>query len=605
MAEMIPDRLPSGASAGEKKVFALLQQLPDDVIAYYEPVLSARYPDFVAIIPSVGVLLIEVKDWYPNSIMKADNYDVVLSSRGQAVNSKHPIRQARDYQFQLMDKAHRHSEKSELLQGHGAHAGKFSFPFGHLVFLNNCTRQQLNERGLSEVFPIGRVLTRDELEALPPGEIVDRIRQCFDPWWPFDRLSERQISILRSIVHPEIVVSPTFQFGSVERQPLAILDIRQERNARSIGEGHRIVYGVAGSGKTVILIARARLIAQSSNKRVLILCYNVALAEHFRRIFAGISNVTCLNFHRWASQLNGVRFRDDEDEEAFGERLLERLRRGEGDAHKYDAVFVDEAQDFSKTWFLCAKLALKEPDDGDLLIVGDGSQYLYHRRRFSWKEAGVNAPGRTINARFDLDKNYRNTREIMRIAAEFVSANGAQVDPELGLQTIRPDPNVARRSGPAPEMLEAPTVEGELHFAVKRILAWREEGIKSSEIAVLYRVNTQGWVKDLASLIAKHIAVFWPQDRSGQFADPSGVCVTTMHSAKGLQWRAVLVMRCDTMPFTPESDIGDVDRERLERGLMYVAMTRAERMLAFTRSTTNGFSSQIQRLIDRGGSATR
>ena len=52
MAEMIPDRLPGGASAGEKKVFALLQQLPDEVIAYYEPVIAGRYPDFIVIIPS-------------------------------------------------------------------------------------------------------------------------------------------------------------------------------------------------------------------------------------------------------------------------------------------------------------------------------------------------------------------------------------------------------------------------------------------------------------------------------------------------------------------------------------------------------------------------
>ena len=45
MAEMIPDRLPSGASAGEKKVFALLQQLPDEVIVYYEPVVAGFHYD--------------------------------------------------------------------------------------------------------------------------------------------------------------------------------------------------------------------------------------------------------------------------------------------------------------------------------------------------------------------------------------------------------------------------------------------------------------------------------------------------------------------------------------------------------------------------------
>jgi superfamily I DNA/RNA helicase len=70
-----------------------------------------------------------------------------------------------------------------------------------------------------------------------------------------------------------------------------------------------------------------------------------------------------------------------------------------------------------------------------------------------------------------------------------------------------------------------------------------------------------------------------------------------MHSAKGLQWRAVLVMRADTTPFMPDRDASRDEQERLERGLMYVAMTRAEEMLAFTRSTTNGFASQIERLI--------
>ena len=101
--------------------------------------------------------------------------------------------------------------------------------------------------------------------------------------------------------------------------------------------------------------------------------------------FAQTTNVTCLTFHQWGSQRNGVRFNDAEDEEVFGERLLRRLQHGDGDAHKYDAVFVDEAQDFCKSWFLCSKLALKETDDGDLLIVGDGSQSLYRRRPFTWK----------------------------------------------------------------------------------------------------------------------------------------------------------------------------------------------------------------------------
>src|SRR5262245_52070933 len=107
MAEMIPDRLPHGASVGEMKVFALLQQLPDDVIVYYEPIVAERYPDFVVILPTLGLLIVEVKGWYPNQILEANNRDVAINSRGRREISKHPIRQAREYKFQLMDVARR------------------------------------------------------------------------------------------------------------------------------------------------------------------------------------------------------------------------------------------------------------------------------------------------------------------------------------------------------------------------------------------------------------------------------------------------------------------------------------------------------------------
>jgi superfamily I DNA/RNA helicase len=278
---------------------------------------------------------------------------------------------------------------------------------------------------------------------------------------------------------------------------------------------------------------------------------------------------------------------------------MERLERDAGEAHRYDAVFIDEAQDFSRSWFQCAKMALKEPDDGDLLIVGDGSQSLYRRRSFTWAEAGVNAVGRTINKRFDLDKNYRNTREILKVAAAFVTADAEQDDPEARLQIIRPDPAIALRSGSLPEMLAASSVEGESRVAADKVVAWLEQGIAPAEIAVLYRANAnpKGWVKDLALLISARTAVYWPAEG---FKEGAGVSITTMHAAKGLQWRAVLVMRADTMPFMPGPDVDRDEQERLERGLMYVAMTRAEEMLALTRSNSNGFAAQIEHLIERG-----
>jgi superfamily I DNA/RNA helicase len=171
-------------------------------------------------------------------------------------------------------------------------------------------------------------------------------------------------------------------------------------------------------------------------------------------------------------------------------------------------------------------------------------------------------------------------------------------DPETSLQVIKPDPDSALRSGTVPEMLLAPTVEGELDAAVRKIDAWLKQGLQPTEIAVLYRANVKGWVKDLASLISKRTAVNWPQSQDADLRNPSGVFLTTIHSAKGLQWRAVLIVRIDMMPYIPKPGDDIAAQERVERGLMYVAMTRAEEMLAFTRSSLNGFALQIQQLLD-------
>ncbi|KOR27252.1 hypothetical protein TI03_07280, partial [Achromatium sp. WMS1] len=203
---------------------------------------------------------------------------------------------------------------------------------------------------------------------------------------------------------------------------LKVLDTRQENHARNIGDGHRIVYGVAGSGKTVILIARARLISQQQpEKKLLFLCFNVSLAAYLRQTLRDCPNITVLHFDGW-SKANGITRRMNEENPSLGHRLLIALESGHAPhAGYFDAIMVDEAQDFDISWFKCIREAMKDPDDGDLIIVGDGSQGLYKNRGISWKQIGIHARGRTITGenlkKFDLDKNYRNSKEIIELAA--------------------------------------------------------------------------------------------------------------------------------------------------------------------------------------------
>ena len=144
--------------------------------------------------------------------------------------------------------------------------------------------------------------------------------------------------MLRSVIHPNIVIKET---GA----DLAVLDLRQERNARAIGDGHRVVYGMAGSGKTVLLIARAKLLSEDPEKRILMLCYNRLLASHLAMSVRNCRKVKVLTFHGWGRR-NGIDFSPEENDEAFGEHLQARLQSGLGDRGRFDAVLIDEAQDW-------------------------------------------------------------------------------------------------------------------------------------------------------------------------------------------------------------------------------------------------------------------
>lgn len=600
MAVMIPEKLPSKATQGERRTFALLEKLPDDCICYYEPVVGERYPDFVVIMPELGVLIIEVKGWYRSNLVRADTRHVTVQQDGVVKVLKHPVRQARDYMFELMNACQASRHASHLVNADGAHAGRFIFPFGHMALMSNMTRDQVRQGDLEiaqGVFGGGKVVMRDEMEALldlPADRLVDAMRAWFDPSWSFPRLTTSQVDSIRLIIHPEIVIEGT---------SLAMLDHKQEARARAIGHGHRLIYGIAGSGKTVILLARARMLAKEPGKRVLMLCFNKELAGRLREDLKGYSNVDAMNFHGWAAR-NGVAASEDflpEAEEARARALLALLQAGKGDARKYDAILIDEAQDFQPLWFTCVTQALKQPDDGDLLIALDGGQNLYGRRAFTWKSVGVNASGRVVHrASYDFDRNYRNTRQILTVAAPFAAVRQSD-DEDEALQSFRVDPGYAAREGPTPKCFAADTREAEVQAVVNSVKGWLEKGIRTpdgdyerlspGDIAVLYprcpnplkghldallgRLNELGALRFVASNAST-------EARRGRGGGPA-LTVGTIHSVKGLQFKAVIIVWADVL-----SGAGNAEWSAKDQALLYVGLTRAQTFLciSWTKGTT-------------------
>ena len=90
MAQSIPDRLPRQASQGEVRLFNFLAKLPEDGLVYYEPVIENRYPDFIVLIPTLGLLVIEVKGWRPGEVLGGDLDNVLVNYRGAPQRLRHP-----------------------------------------------------------------------------------------------------------------------------------------------------------------------------------------------------------------------------------------------------------------------------------------------------------------------------------------------------------------------------------------------------------------------------------------------------------------------------------------------------------------------------------
>jgi hypothetical protein len=621
MAEMVPDSLPAGRSQGERRLFDILCRLPDDCVVYYEPEGDSTQPTFVVICPHLGLLAIKCVGWRAEQL--AAIRETCLELTGTPPRRQiNPVVEARAYLETIAGRCQSQPGFEVLLARGGQSAPhNFVFPTGYAAFLPNVNENELSSHALGDL-----------TEAFPPSQTITR--DVFMPWWENANfalhqveaalrcymgrcrmaipLSAGQIRTLRAVVHPEIRLaeSPELIVGGVEAEPalnidIAVLDLRQERHARSLGSGHRLIHGVAGSGKTVLLIARARYLAsEHPNQRILFLCFNVTLASYLRRKLADPKNVEVYHFDQWSRQNRVTRGRSESDDD-LGESLLASLQRRGDDARVYDTVLIDEAQDFSPSWFRCVLATMKDPLDGDLVIVSDASQGLYRRTGISWRSLGIRASGRTVHLGFDLDRNYRNTREIVELARQFASP--PTEDDEEGVFCLPVDPAKARRSiGMKPILFKERFRSAECNRVVKLVRGllegkWMDnvlpKPLLDREIGILYpmipaqsRNEFNGFVDHLRELAP----VRWLVQNRGEdgrtMVNEPGIKVQTIHSAKGLEYRAVIIMWADLLPrlFFEDHD------EAEERRLMYVALTRAVDFLAITYSRPSDFINEIR-----------
>lgn len=609
-------------TTGERR-FAerLTQKLEDDYLCWHNAPVGPMQvqPDFIVMHPRRGFLILEVKDWKIETILSLDTTHSTLLVNGKSKSVTSPMAQARFYALQI---ANMLGNDAQLLHPPGhPRAGHFIAPYGWGVVLSNITRKQFNETNMAEVLEPARVLCKDEMqESVDAEAFQQRLWDMFHHVFPC-HLSLPQIDRVRFHLFPEVRVNPqSGQFGLFEAKQapipslIKVMDLQQEQLARSLGDGHRVIHGVAGSGKTMILAYRSLYLAQSTAKPVLVLCFNRSLAQRLTQVVdeRGLQEkVQVRSFLAWCRAMLLAYHMDLPPQSAadFYEQLASRAMRAVEQGHipraQYSAILIDEGQDFKPDWYRLV-VQMLDPVSNSLLVLYDDAQSIYGKqleptsgsdvlaadaakpviakRKFSFASVGIQAQGRTTI----LKINYRNTLEVLSVArcfaAELLASRDAAED-DVPLV----EPQSTGRRGAFPELLKLDTEWAEINALLGRIREAHGQGTALSDMAVLCREKWQ-ISKLQAAMQREGIACVSAEHKLGLFQADDAVKLLTLHASKGLEFPLVFIPFLGAMP-------RHASQAEEETRLLYVGMTRAMENLVLLGSQASVFMSRMESAI--------
>ena len=349
MAQMVPETYRT-ATRGEMLVAAALRQLPEDYIVYHEPFIKNRRPDFVIIGPDLGFVVLEVKDYNKPALLAANKDEWVLQINGNIVKHVSPLMQARKYALELCNLL---KQDSQLIVHEGPYQGNLRFPYGYGAVFTRLTQKDMVETQLYGIIPPELCLTRDDIDTDNPSFLADELLSKIQNMFPIkfasrEILNNEQISLIRYHLFPEVRIGATrvAEPQVYEEQVLfslrdvKVMDLHQENLAKAIGDKHRLLRGVAGSGKTLVLACRAKYLAQlNPDWRILVLCYNVSLAQSINQMIEEI-DIHTKTPSRWTIPQLGL--------SDLGMRMtLDRgfptqIKNHDAPCLQYDAILIDE-----------------------------------------------------------------------------------------------------------------------------------------------------------------------------------------------------------------------------------------------------------------------
>lgn len=678
MAEMRGDLRPDKATYGEKMVYKNLKSnLPRDYTVYVEcPINKKRqqkFPDFV-VLTNFGFIVLEVKDWV--QILEADKTGVKIRERsGHECRHRNPVDIAREYALDLTNELN----ASPLFR---YASQKVVPPWGYAAIFPNIPLTKITQLRTvwGAEFVLGEAdlapgIIKDRLESTIslehirqlPKSVIDAIRSVIFPVVYFE--PEGRSPMVLDDIQEQIVVEPIkpivdplplkkteeiqakLEIPISEQEPASAMEEELLGDKLAKNTSIRLIRGVAGSGKTLVLTQRARyLAAQYPEWKLLVVSFNKELSRYFQTSFKDDKNITALTFHKLCDRVVGPRPTSPDDSfcgwlknhqndypisqelsssfleqeikwiieiginqksdylrierkgrgrqvrlnstqreqiyqlkdaylkdlhnrrfhawEEIPHDVLRKLSYGNDDIQPYDAILIDEAQDFAPVWLQVINRLLN-PEHGVLFIADDPSQSIY--RFYSWKEKGIQVTGRT---RW-LQVPYRNTFEIFSAAFSLIESDEElrRRMQEEGHLVIPDCDSSIMRHGDRPQLKGLHSFEQETQFIQQQIEYLCQRGYHVNQIAVL-NPKKKGVEKLRRMLNYKDLNI------------------GTYYAYKGLEYEVVILSQIqDIAEAEEEEEISEKKR------LFYMAMTRARERLFMTY--TSSVPSILSPLMDK------
>jgi superfamily I DNA/RNA helicase len=533
---MFPAQLDESTdSPAEKKLFPLLRDhLSDDFTVFHGQALQAvrrnggiddREIDFLVAHPEHGLLAIEVK----GGRITVNGQNQTWFQNDKPLK-RSPIKQVKQATYDLLEYLKNQQE---------------TLPYSYPIWYAVCFPDVDVPGNLAPDAP--RQIILDKRDVLPE-KLQAHIASIYNHYQRSGAAGPKasgMIALVNLLAPSHVLRSVLAKDFETEEEQIKVLTEEQYEVLDEFERSPRLlVTGCAGSGKTLLALEKTRRLLEQGQS-VLFTCYNRQLAQWLQEIFPAHAKLKLTTFHNLCKEIckeagrelgdYGDHFdklgvsRSDYFNAVMPNALYEAVNQLE---KRFDAIIVDEAQDFHRTYWLPLRALLRDPDSSHFYIFSDENQSLYGRDALPFTEPAKH-----------LSRNLRNTKEIGELVGRYhTSASRYKAAGPL-----------AHRAVEVVNPRDYASSDEALKSILDRLL---EQGIKPGQIIVLTPLNEKSHWKQGTQLGRYRLV-------RNTATQPMDIRVDTIYAFKG-QERAVVILTEMDRP-TPT----ELDR------LLYVALSRA------------------------------